>query len=77
MSLVFKEEKLLKTLVQHGVRSGKTASLEMEVDGLPFYNTHSLMIEKLLQEVQWLPLLTALSSVAPVLVLYSLSSHKV
>lgn len=52
MSLVFKEEKLLKTLVQHGVRSGKTASLEMEVDGLPFYDTHSLMIEKLLQEVQ-------------------------
>ncbi|NXN33376.1 GLUCM protein, partial [Nycticryphes semicollaris] len=45
---VTKEEKLLKALVQHGVRSGKTASLEMEVDGLPFYNTHSLMIEKLL-----------------------------
>ncbi|KFP33015.1 hypothetical protein N325_08439, partial [Colius striatus] len=45
---VTKEEKLLKTLVQHGVRSGKTASLEMEVDGLPFHNTHSLMIEKLL-----------------------------
>ncbi|XP_061854361.1 D-glutamate cyclase, mitochondrial isoform X2 [Colius striatus] len=49
---VTKEEKLLKTLVQHGVRSGKTASLEMEVDGLPFHNTHSLMIEKLLQTVQ-------------------------
>ncbi|KAM9290395.1 D-glutamate cyclase, mitochondrial isoform 1-T3 [Cariama cristata] len=49
---VSKEEKLLKTLVRHGVRSGKTASLEMEVDGLPFYNTHSLMIEKLLQEVR-------------------------
>ncbi|NWT51366.1 GLUCM protein, partial [Erythrocercus mccallii] len=45
---VTKEENLLKTLVQLGVRSGKTASLEMEVDGLPFYNTHSLMIEKLL-----------------------------
>ncbi|KAF1647785.1 D-glutamate cyclase, mitochondrial, partial [Eudyptes chrysocome] len=45
---VTKEEKLLKTLAQHGVRSGKTASLEMEVDGLPFYNTHSLVIEKLL-----------------------------
>ncbi|NWX36642.1 GLUCM protein, partial [Notiomystis cincta] len=43
-----KEEELLKALVQLGVRSGKTASLEMEVDGLPFYNTHSLMIEKLL-----------------------------
>ncbi|XP_014725368.1 PREDICTED: UPF0317 protein C14orf159 homolog, mitochondrial isoform X2 [Sturnus vulgaris] len=49
---VTKEEKLLKTLVQLGVRSGKTASLEMEVDGLPFYNTHSHMIEKLLQEAQ-------------------------
>ncbi|XP_075007359.1 D-glutamate cyclase, mitochondrial isoform X3 [Calonectris borealis] len=49
---VTKEEKLLKTLLRHGVRSGKTASLEMEVDGLPFYNTHSLMIEKLLQEAQ-------------------------
>ncbi|NXR54156.1 GLUCM protein, partial [Hippolais icterina] len=45
---VAKEEKLLKALVQLEVRSGKTASLEMEVDGLPFYNTHSLMIEKLL-----------------------------
>ncbi|KAF1562286.1 UNVERIFIED_CONTAM: D-glutamate cyclase, mitochondrial, partial [Eudyptes pachyrhynchus] len=45
---VTKEEKLLKTLAQHGVCSGKTASLEMEVDGLPFYNTHSLVIEKLL-----------------------------
>ncbi|XP_065541785.1 D-glutamate cyclase, mitochondrial isoform X2 [Lathamus discolor] len=49
---VTKEEKLLKTLVQHGVRSGKTASLEMEVDGLPFYNTHSLMIEKLRETAQ-------------------------
>ncbi|XP_014802551.1 PREDICTED: UPF0317 protein C14orf159 homolog, mitochondrial [Calidris pugnax] len=49
---VTKEEKLLKALVQLGVRSGKTASLEMEVDGLPFYDTHSLMIEKLLKEVQ-------------------------
>ena len=52
ISLFSKEEKLLKTLLRHGVRSGKTASLELEVDGLPFYNTHSLMIEKLLQEVQ-------------------------
>ncbi|XP_010159175.1 PREDICTED: UPF0317 protein C14orf159 homolog, mitochondrial, partial [Eurypyga helias] len=49
---VTKEENLLRTLVRHRVRSGKTASLEMEVDGLPFYNTHSLMIEKLLQEAQ-------------------------
>uniref|UniRef100_A0A8C9L4E8 D-glutamate cyclase n=1 Tax=Pavo cristatus TaxID=9049 RepID=A0A8C9L4E8_PAVCR len=46
------EEKLLKALVQLGVRSGVSASLEMEVDALPFYNTHSPMIEKLLQEVQ-------------------------
>ncbi|NXO73187.1 GLUCM protein, partial [Phainopepla nitens] len=43
-----KEEKLLRALVQLGVRSGKTASLELEVDGLPFYNTHSLIIEELL-----------------------------
>ncbi|OXB75352.1 UNVERIFIED_CONTAM: hypothetical protein H355_009506 [Colinus virginianus] len=49
---VTKEEKLLKALVQLGVRSGKSASLEMEVDALPFYSTHSLMIENLLQEVQ-------------------------
>ncbi|NXJ10289.1 GLUCM protein, partial [Odontophorus gujanensis] len=45
---VTKEEKLLKALVKLGVRSGKSASLEMEVDALPFYNTHSLMIENLL-----------------------------
>ncbi|XP_032300840.1 D-glutamate cyclase, mitochondrial isoform X4 [Coturnix japonica] len=49
---VTKEEKLLKALVQLGVRSGASASLEMEVDALPFYNIHSDMIEKLLQEVQ-------------------------
>ncbi|XP_077179605.1 D-glutamate cyclase, mitochondrial isoform X3 [Paroedura picta] len=47
---VIKEEKLLNILQQHKVRSGKTASLAMEVDGLPFYDTHSLIIEKLLQE---------------------------
>ncbi|XP_042728324.1 D-glutamate cyclase, mitochondrial isoform X3 [Lagopus leucura] len=47
-----KEEKLLKALVQLEVRSGVSASLEMEVDALPFYSTHSTMIEKLLQEVQ-------------------------
>ncbi|XP_060117224.1 D-glutamate cyclase, mitochondrial-like [Heteronotia binoei] len=47
---VVKEEKLLNILRQHKVRSGKTASLAMEVDGLPFYDTHSLIIEKLLQE---------------------------
>ncbi|KAM9147428.1 D-glutamate cyclase, mitochondrial isoform 2-T4 [Pangshura tecta] len=48
---ITKEEKLLKTLIQHGVRSGITASLEMEVDGLPFYNIHSVMIEKLLEQI--------------------------
>ena len=48
----FKEEKLLKALVQLGVRSGASASLEMEVDALPFYNTHAPLIEKLLHEVQ-------------------------
>ncbi|XP_040528927.1 D-glutamate cyclase, mitochondrial [Gallus gallus] len=49
---VTKEEKLLKALVQLGVRSGASASLEMEVDALPFYNTHAPLIEKLLHEVQ-------------------------
>ncbi|XP_075782836.1 D-glutamate cyclase, mitochondrial isoform X1 [Pelodiscus sinensis] len=47
---ITKEENLLKTLIQYGVRSGVTASLEMEVDGLPFYNIHSVMIEKLLAQ---------------------------
>nr|XP_033806920.1 D-glutamate cyclase, mitochondrial isoform X3 [Geotrypetes seraphini] len=46
---VRKEEELLKILVSHKVRSGKTASLAMEVDGLPFYDTHSEMIENLLK----------------------------
>uniref|UniRef100_A0A8D0H5L9 D-glutamate cyclase, mitochondrial n=1 Tax=Sphenodon punctatus TaxID=8508 RepID=A0A8D0H5L9_SPHPU len=45
---IAKEEKLLRILIQHRVCSGVTASLEMEVDGLPFYSTHSVMIEKLL-----------------------------
>ncbi|XP_019407955.1 PREDICTED: UPF0317 protein C14orf159 homolog, mitochondrial isoform X2 [Crocodylus porosus] len=45
---VTKEENLLQILRHHGVRSGVTASLEMEVDGLSFYSTHSDMIEKLL-----------------------------
>ncbi|KAM5129263.1 D-glutamate cyclase, mitochondrial isoform 1-T2 [Mantella aurantiaca] len=45
---VSKEEKLLEILVQHGVRSGKTGNLAMEVDGLPFFNTHSDMIRSLL-----------------------------
>ncbi|XP_053553533.1 D-glutamate cyclase, mitochondrial [Bombina bombina] len=45
---VDKEEKLLNILVWQGVRSGVTGNLAMEVDGLPFYNTHSEMIQKLL-----------------------------
>ncbi|XP_053232997.1 D-glutamate cyclase, mitochondrial isoform X1 [Podarcis raffonei] len=47
---VAKEEKLLNILQRLEVRSGKTASLEMEVDGLPFYDIHSAMLEKLLEE---------------------------
>ncbi|KAM8921634.1 D-glutamate cyclase, mitochondrial [Pelodytes ibericus] len=46
---VDKEEKMLSILVSQGVRSGKTGNLAMEVDGLAFYNTHSEMIQKLLQ----------------------------
>uniref|UniRef100_A0A6I8RTJ1 D-glutamate cyclase, mitochondrial n=3 Tax=Xenopus tropicalis TaxID=8364 RepID=A0A6I8RTJ1_XENTR len=45
---VKKEENLLSLLVAQGVRSGKTGNLAMEVDGLPFYNTHSDMIQRLL-----------------------------
>ncbi|XP_075047870.1 D-glutamate cyclase, mitochondrial isoform X2 [Mixophyes fleayi] len=45
---VSKEEKLLGILVGHGIRSGKTGNLAMEVDGLLFYNTHSDMIQRLL-----------------------------
>ncbi|KAJ7345105.1 hypothetical protein JRQ81_001055 [Phrynocephalus forsythii] len=47
---VTKEEKMLNILQQNQVRSGLTASLEMEVDGLPFYNVHSLLLERLLEE---------------------------
>uniref|UniRef100_A0ABM5FB90 D-glutamate cyclase, mitochondrial isoform X1 n=2 Tax=Pogona vitticeps TaxID=103695 RepID=A0ABM5FB90_9SAUR len=47
---VAKEEKLLNILQQNQVRSGVTASLEMEVDGLPFYTVHSCLLEKLLEE---------------------------
>ncbi|KAM3918417.1 D-glutamate cyclase, mitochondrial [Leptodactylus fuscus] len=46
---VQKEEKLLAILVKHGVRSGVTGNLGMEVDGLPFYNAHSDMIKRLLE----------------------------
>uniref|UniRef100_H3APZ8 D-glutamate cyclase, mitochondrial n=1 Tax=Latimeria chalumnae TaxID=7897 RepID=H3APZ8_LATCH len=44
---ITKEEKLLQILVNHGIRSGRTGNLEMEVDGLPFYNFHSTMIAQL------------------------------
>lgn len=46
---VDKEETFLATLHRYGVRSGKTASLEMEVDGLTFHPTHSELITRLLQ----------------------------
>ena len=41
------EEEMLSILVQHGVRSGKTGTLGMEVDGLTFHPTHSDLIIKL------------------------------
>ncbi|XP_064809569.1 D-glutamate cyclase, mitochondrial [Oncorhynchus masou masou] len=44
---VAKEEEMLSILVQHGVRSGKTGTLGMEVDGLTFHPTHSDLIIKL------------------------------
>ncbi|XP_044128480.1 D-glutamate cyclase, mitochondrial isoform X1 [Bufo gargarizans] len=46
---VQKEEKLLAILVNHGIRSGVSGNLAMEVDGLPFYNAHSDMIKQLLE----------------------------
>lgn len=45
---IIKEDKMLSILVRHGVRSGKTGTLGMEVDGLPFYDAHSSIIQKLL-----------------------------
>ncbi|XP_039597472.1 D-glutamate cyclase, mitochondrial isoform X2 [Polypterus senegalus] len=44
---VSKEEKLLEILVKFGSRSGKTGNLGMEVDGLPFHDVHSSIIEQL------------------------------
>ncbi|XP_055144404.1 D-glutamate cyclase, mitochondrial isoform X3 [Symphalangus syndactylus] len=44
---VIKEEKMLGILVQHKVRSGVSGIMGMEVDGLPFHNTHAEMIQKL------------------------------
>ncbi|XP_073854183.1 D-glutamate cyclase, mitochondrial isoform X10 [Macaca fascicularis] len=44
---VIKEEKMLGILVQQRVRSGVSGVVGMEVDGLPFHNTHAEMIQKL------------------------------
>lgn len=38
---------MLGTLVQHGVWSGVSGTLGMEVDGLPFHGTLAQMIQKL------------------------------
>uniref|UniRef100_A0A3Q2YHD7 D-glutamate cyclase n=1 Tax=Hippocampus comes TaxID=109280 RepID=A0A3Q2YHD7_HIPCM len=46
---VKKEESILSTLVRFGIRSGKTAHLAMEVDGLTFHPTHSDIITRLLK----------------------------
>uniref|UniRef100_A0A2K6ELP3 D-glutamate cyclase n=1 Tax=Propithecus coquereli TaxID=379532 RepID=A0A2K6ELP3_PROCO len=45
---VTKEEKMLRILVQHKVRSRVSGVVGMEVDGLPFHDTHAAMIQKLL-----------------------------
>ncbi|XP_041120979.1 D-glutamate cyclase, mitochondrial-like isoform X2 [Polyodon spathula] len=44
---VTKEEKLLEILKKYGIGSGKTGNLGMEVNGPPFYDTHSTMIQQL------------------------------
>nr|XP_012629398.1 UPF0317 protein C14orf159 homolog, mitochondrial isoform X1 [Microcebus murinus]XP_012629399.1 UPF0317 protein C14orf159 homolog, mitochondrial isoform X1 [Microcebus murinus]XP_012629400.1 UPF0317 protein C14orf159 homolog, mitochondrial isoform X1 [Microcebus murinus] len=44
---VTKEEKMLRILVRHKVRSGVSGVVGMEVDGLPFHGTHAEMIQKL------------------------------
>ncbi|XP_062379639.1 D-glutamate cyclase, mitochondrial isoform X1 [Sardina pilchardus] len=44
---VEKEEEFLSILVKYGVRSGKTANLALEVDGLTFHPTHSDIIRRL------------------------------
>ncbi|XP_023137813.2 D-glutamate cyclase, mitochondrial isoform X2 [Amphiprion ocellaris] len=49
---VDKEESFLSTLVKFGIRSGKTAHLAMEVDGLTFHPTHSDIISRLLEVTQ-------------------------
>uniref|UniRef100_A0A3P8SAT3 D-glutamate cyclase n=1 Tax=Amphiprion percula TaxID=161767 RepID=A0A3P8SAT3_AMPPE len=51
-SFVHQEESFLSTLVKFGIRSGKTAHLAMEVDGLTFHPTHSDIISRLLEVTQ-------------------------
>ncbi|XP_054652250.1 D-glutamate cyclase, mitochondrial [Dunckerocampus dactyliophorus] len=46
---VKKEESILSTLVDFGIRSGKTGHLAMEVDGLTFHPSHSDIITRLLE----------------------------
>lgn len=41
------EEEMLHILVKYGVRSGKTANLGLEVDGLTFHPYHSDIIQRL------------------------------
>ncbi|XP_065144618.1 D-glutamate cyclase, mitochondrial isoform X1 [Paramisgurnus dabryanus] len=44
---IAKEEEMLHILVKYGVRSGKTANLGLEVDGLTFHPYHSDIIQRL------------------------------
>ncbi|TRY86724.1 hypothetical protein DNTS_013999, partial [Danionella cerebrum] len=44
---IAKEEDMLRILVKYGVRSGKTANLGLEVDGLTFHPYHSDIIQRL------------------------------
>ncbi|XP_057200705.1 D-glutamate cyclase, mitochondrial isoform X2 [Triplophysa rosa] len=44
---VTKEEDVLRILVKYGIRSGKTANLGLEVDGLTFHPYHSDMVRRL------------------------------
>uniref|UniRef100_A0A673N7X9 D-glutamate cyclase n=1 Tax=Sinocyclocheilus rhinocerous TaxID=307959 RepID=A0A673N7X9_9TELE len=44
---VAKEEEMLQILVKYGIRSGKTANLGLEVDGLTFHPYHSDIIQRL------------------------------
>ncbi|XP_034531839.1 D-glutamate cyclase, mitochondrial [Notolabrus celidotus] len=49
---VDKEESILATLMDFGIRSGKTGNLAMEVDGLTFHPTHSDIIRRLVEATQ-------------------------